>query len=97
MEKVYNAKLTADRVKMLAKERSISMSQLSKDCGINQNTIKTSGKSVYGMKAKNLFLIAEMLDCSVDYLLGRTDDIEVNKSISDNCESDNCESDDCEM
>ena len=36
------------------------------------------------MKARNLFAIAEILDCSVDYLLGRADSPEISKNYSNN-------------
>ena len=69
--------ITANRVKQIAKEKDISISKLSEICELNQNTIKQSGKGTDGMKAKTLFAIAETLNCSVDYLLGRTDIKEV--------------------
>ena len=50
------------------------MTQLNEICGMNKNAIAKAGKSQDGMKAKNLYAIAEALSCSIDYLLGRTDD-----------------------
>ncbi len=71
---MYNPQITAERIKKRAKELSIPMTQLNKLCGINKNAIAQAGKSQEGMKAKNLYAIAEVLACSIDYLLGRTDD-----------------------
>lgn len=77
----YDAKLTADRIKEIAKSKKITISQLNSICDFSENTIKNAGKSSDGMKAKNLFMIAEVLGCSVDYLLGRTDSLNVDNSI----------------
>lgn len=73
MDIQYNATITSDRIKSRTKEIGLTLSQLNSICKLSENTIKNAGKSSEGMKAKNLFTIAEVLDCSVDYLLGRTD------------------------
>lgn len=73
MKNQYNTALTSERVKSRAKEIGMTISQLNLICELSENTIKNAGKSAEGMKARNLFAIAEALDCSADYLLGRTD------------------------
>lgn len=73
MKNQYNTALTSERVKSRAKEIGMTISQLNSICELSENTIKNAGKSAEGMKARNLFTIAEALECSVDYLLGRTD------------------------
>lgn len=83
MENQYNAVVTSDRIKAKAKEMGITISHLNLVCGLSENTIKRAGKSTEGMKAKNLFMIAETLDCSVDYLLGRTSEPDVHPSHAD--------------
>ena len=70
---MYNSLETSTRIKKLAKEKGVPMSELQEMCGLNKNAVAQAGKSQEGMKAKNLYAIAEMLECSVDYLLGRTD------------------------
>lgn len=70
---MYNSSETSTRIKKLAQEKGIQMIELQKKCGLSKNTITQSGKSQEGMKAKNLYSIAELLNCSVDYLLGRVD------------------------
>lgn len=70
---MYNSLETSTRIKKLAQEKGIQMIELQKKCGLSKNTIMQSGKSQEGMKAKNLYSIAELLNCSVDYLLGRVD------------------------
>lgn len=78
----YDAKLTADRIKEIAKSKKITISQLNSICDFSENTIKNAGKSSDGMKAKNLFMIAEVLGCSVDYLLGRTESPDISEKYS---------------
>lgn len=56
------------------------MLDLQAKCDLGRNALSQAAKSQDGMKARNLFAIAEILDCSVDYLLGRTD----NPNISGN-------------
>ncbi len=77
---MYNSQETSTRIKKLAKEKGIQMIELQELCGLNKNAVAQAGKSQEGMKAKNLYAIAEMLECSVDYLLGRTDSPEVSGS-----------------
>lgn len=77
MNKEYSPALTAERIRTIAHQKGISISKLSGTCQLSKNTIKQSGNGTDGMKAKTLFAIAETLNCSVDYLLGRTDVKEV--------------------
>lgn len=62
-----------ERVKKISKERGFnSLRVLSEDAGLSQNVI-------YGWKtkepsAKSLQLVADVLNVSVDYLLGNTDE-----------------------
>ena len=65
------------------------MNVLQEKCGLSPNTIKVSSKGENGLRAKNLYTIAEYLDCSVDYLLGRTEVIEVCQNSSSQIYIDN--------
>ena len=76
---MYNSQNVADRIKICAKEKGITLNILQEKCGLSKNAIQTSAKSKNGLGASFLYSIAEMLDCSVDYLLGRTDEISLNK------------------
>ena len=77
---MYISQNIADRIKRLMKVQKISNSQLADDIdNINVNTISqlSKGREIsYVSFAK----IADYLHCSVDYLLGRTD----NPNINDN-------------
>lgn len=75
----YNSAFTADRIKQLLKERKMSASKMLTDCDINKNALYTMQASGYLPRAEALARIADYLDCSVDYLLGRTDNPDVNK------------------
>lgn len=77
---MYNSQETIFRIKQRAKEQGIAILDLQTKCDLGRNAISQAAKSQDGMKARNLFAIAEVLDCSVDYLLGRTD----NPNISGN-------------
>jgi len=77
---MYNSQETVCRIKRRAKEQGIAVLDLQAKCDLGRNALSQAAKSQDGMKARNLFAIAEILDCSVDYLLGRTD----NPNISGN-------------
>ena len=70
---MYNSQETIFGIKQRAKEQGIAILDLQAKCDLGRNAISQAAKSQDGMKARNLFAIAEVLNCSVDYLLGRTD------------------------
>ena len=74
---MYNSQNVAEAIKKLSKEKNITLKMLLEDVGLGFNTMSNMKTSM--PKADNLAKIADYLDCSVDYLLGRTDNPEVNK------------------
>lgn len=76
---MYDTVFTAERIKILAKTKGTTVKDLLNDCGLNKNVLSTMLSRGSMPKADNLAKIADYLDCSVDYLLGRTDKPEVNK------------------
>ena len=74
---MYDSNAVADRIKLRAQERQVSVRQMLADTGLNYNTMTTYRTSM--PKADNLARIADYLDCSVDYLLGRTENPEAHK------------------
>ena len=74
---MYNSNNIAERIKTLAKKRGISLAALLLDADLGRNTMAHFKTSM--PKADTLARIADCLDCSVDYLLGRTDVPEVNR------------------
>ena len=67
---MYNSSRIADRIKATAKLRNISIKSLLENVGLGFNTMSNMKTSM--PKADNLAKIADYLDCSVDYLLGRS-------------------------
>lgn len=75
---MYNSNNIAERIKTLSKSKGISIKKLLSDVGLGFNTMANMKTSM--PKADNLAKIADYLDVSVDYLLGRTDVPEINRS-----------------
>ncbi len=75
---MYNAQETKQRIKLLCKAQKVSMEKLIVECGLGVNAIRQINDKK-GMASYSLARIADYLDCSVDYLLGRTDNPNVNK------------------
>ena len=71
---MYNPQLTVDRIREMREVKGISLTELNEACGLNRNTIAVSANSKTGLSAKILTNISEILGCSVDYLLGKTDE-----------------------
>lgn len=74
---MYNSSAVAARIKDMAKTRGITVKQLLEGAGLGYNMMTMMRTSM--PKADNLAKLADGLDCSVDYLLGRTDNPEINK------------------
>ncbi len=68
----------ATRIKVRAKTQKIAMKTMLSDLELGINLISHLAKG-QNITAINLAKIADYLDCSVDYLLGRTDNPEINK------------------
>lgn len=75
---MYNTQEIAFRIKRRAREINVPMKDLLSDCGLNVNTVSQFAKGQQ-MSCISLALIADRLDCSVDWLLGRTSRPEVNR------------------
>lgn len=75
---MYTAQILSERIKQRAKSQSVRLKDMLVELGLNINTISqiTDKK---GLACFPLAKIADYLDCSVDYLLGRTDNPEINR------------------
>ena len=73
---------TVQRIKLVAKEKNITIKQLLEVCGLGKNTIAkmTSGNDI---QTHNFAKIADCLECSVDYLLCRTEEKELSNGLSE--------------
>lgn len=69
---MYNSQEIANLIKKTAQEKQIQLKTMLADCGLGINLISqlANGQAITYL---NLAKIADYLDCSVDYLLGRAD------------------------
>lgn len=79
---MYNAQTTKDKIKYLCKSKKIPMENMLIECNLGVNAIRQINDTK-GMASFSLAKIADYLDCSVDYLLGRTDNPEINNNFSE--------------
>jgi len=70
---MYIAQTLKDRIKKQCKNKETTVKTMLTECGLSINAISQINDSG-GMYSFNLAKIADYLDCSVDYLLGRTND-----------------------
>jgi len=75
---VYDSQEIANRIKTRSKQKGKSLGEVLSSCGLGINTVSKISKGT-DILTLNFAKIADYLDCSVDYLLGRTDNPEVNK------------------
>ena len=75
---MYDTHKVADKIRKQAKLRGIAVGLMLSELDLGINALSQFDKGRV-MSSFNLARIADYLDCSVDYLLGRTDNPEVNK------------------
>lgn len=68
----------AERIKKKAKESGLALREILQNAELGQNTMSHMKTSM--LKADSLAKIADCLDCSVDYLLGRTENAKSHQS-----------------
>lgn len=76
---MYFSQELKNRIVGLAKQSDMSINKLLDECGLNHNALNQITDSK-GMGAFSLAKIADKLDCSVDYLLCRTQNPEAHKT-----------------
>lgn len=59
-----------NRIRPLAENRGLTLKGLCRECGLGVNTLY-QGEN---LTAHSLIAIADYLECSVDYILGRADE-----------------------
>ena len=74
----YNNKLIVNRIKELLDSKNITTKHMLTvlEMGINTLSEFSNGRNI---SCVNLAKIADYLECSVDYLLGRTKELDINK------------------
>lgn len=70
---MYYSQDVAKKIKIQAKLKGVSISKLLLDCELNKNALYTMQSNGYFPRVEALAKIADYLDISVDYLLGRTE------------------------
>lgn len=75
---MYDSQKIASRIKLRAKQQGKSLREVLTTCELGINTVSKISKGT-DILTLNFAKIADYLDCSVDYLLGRTDNPEINK------------------
>ena len=63
----------SEKIKSLAQNKKITVKKLLEDCAINKGFIYDLEHKLTYPSCDKIYRIADYLDCSVDYLLGRTD------------------------
>lgn len=81
---MYITQDIANRIKVRLKDQRISTKTMLSDLDMGINAISEFAKGKQ-MSCINLARIADYLDCSVDYLLGRTDVPELSQSAAGEC------------
>ena len=76
---MYESDEIAGRIKELSKYKKIPIKILLDECSLSKNTLSSMLSGGSTPKSENLAKIADYLDCSIDYLMGRTDNPEINK------------------
>ena len=68
-----------ERFRKMLQTRKITAYRIAKETGISQGLMAEYHRGEKVPAVNNLIKIADYLDCSVDYLLGRTDNSDVNR------------------
>lgn len=75
---MYDSQEITKRIKNQCRQKGIPLGEMLSSCGLGINTISKMSKGT-DILTLNFAKIADYLDCSVDYLLGRTDTPEINR------------------
>lgn len=76
---MHNSQEVANTIKSVAKTQNVTIGKMLSDCTLSINTLSTMQSGGYYPRLEAICKIADYLDCSVDYLLGRTDNPNINK------------------
>lgn len=77
---MQNSQEVAKTIKKVAKSQNIKTGDMLSDCGLSINTLSSMQSGGYYPRLEAIAKIADYLDCSVDYLLGRIDNPEIQKN-----------------
>lgn len=80
MRLLYSSVEIAYRIKKIAEEKNIQLKIMYEKLQLNKNTLTNLYKGSM-IKSDSLAKIADYLDCSVDYLLGRSNQISTSQEV----------------
>ena len=69
----------SQRIKELRLERGLTQDAVSKIIGVKRYSVYTYEKGLNYPEVRNLIILADYFGVSTDYLLGRTDNPEINR------------------
>ncbi len=75
-----NSQNLAETIEILAKEKGSSVSSVLQELDMNKNALFTMKKNGYLPRVESLCKFADYFQCSLDYLVGRTDEAKIEKS-----------------
>lgn len=75
-----NSQELAIKIKNIAKSKKVTIGQMLSDCHLSINTLSSMQSGGYLPRIDTIMKIAEYLDVSIDYLLGRTSNSDSHKS-----------------
>lgn len=70
---MYIVSNVVERIKIQSDKKNKSVAEILRECGLSENTVSTMACRGSWIKSNSLGMIADRLDCSVDYLLCRTE------------------------
>lgn len=70
---MHNSQELAKTIKDFAKSKGVTIGDMLADCQLSINTLSSMQSGGYYPRIEAICKIADYLDCSVDYLLGRTE------------------------
>ena len=73
---MYDVTITVTRIKAVAKEKDVNVTSMLEELGMNKNTLNSMTNRGSWLSADRLAKIADYLHTSVDYLLGRSDNLD---------------------
>lgn len=69
----------SERIKELRKKEGMTQAALGEIIGVGQDTVCVYEKGKHYPEVRNLIILADYFGVSIDYLVGRTDNPEVNR------------------
>lgn len=79
---MINSQELATSIKREAKSRKVPIGKMLSECGLSVNTLSSMQSGGYFPRLEAIVKIADYLDCSLDYLLGRDENVSLHKNIS---------------